>query len=531
MRLGRLPRAAVACCLVLLGHACGARTALKPGVNRDGGEGGAAGEAPVAGAAGDAPLPECVLASDCLTSDLCSPRDCVEGKCVELPVADCDDADPCTKDRCEPSNGACLHDAPVDADGDGYLGATTDFTGCGDDCDDSAAEVHPLATELCDGRDNDCDAAIDEGAPLGYMGFEPIRISGLELARAGRGGFARSGKTLGASYTGLLDSRWRSYFVEIDAAGTAQGAPRLINDINADTYAGTLAWTGEWHGTAWSDARQDANYEIYFNRLTAQGEKLGSDLRLSDAPNFSLHPTMLERDGGFLIVWDDRRAEDAGGAAAQLFGVLVDESGAASPELTLTDESETAEYPGLAATSSRVGLVYTVLDQGNVFARFRSFDLELGAGSAVADLGGPDAQDPLVTAVGERFIVTWQTYRVTPGDAIHAAVVGADGVVLKYGTPITSGASHARSHTMLSLGDRFVLIWTDDLDGNYELYSQTMDADLNVLRPRERITFDTAETLWPSAVLTDGGGIGVLFDDWRSGARQVYYTRLECTSQ
>jgi hypothetical protein len=43
-----------------------------------------------------------------------------------------------------------------DADSDGYSPQ------CGD-CNDSNSGVHPGATEVCDGRDNDCDGTIDEG--------------------------------------------------------------------------------------------------------------------------------------------------------------------------------------------------------------------------------------------------------------------------------------------------------------------------------------------------------------------------------
>ncbi len=42
---------------------------------------------------------------------------------------------------------------PVDADGDGFLSDV--------DCDDSRAEVHPGAEELCNGRDDDCDGTTD----------------------------------------------------------------------------------------------------------------------------------------------------------------------------------------------------------------------------------------------------------------------------------------------------------------------------------------------------------------------------------
>ncbi|MDP2313453.1 MAG: MopE-related protein [Pseudomonadota bacterium] len=44
---------------------------------------------------------------------------------------------------------------PVDTDGDGFAVDA--------ECDDTDAAVHPGATELCDGRDEDCDGEIDDG--------------------------------------------------------------------------------------------------------------------------------------------------------------------------------------------------------------------------------------------------------------------------------------------------------------------------------------------------------------------------------
>jgi hypothetical protein len=147
------------------------------------------------------------------------------------------------------------------------------------------------------------------------------------------------------------------------------------------------------------------------------------------------------------------------------------------------------------------------------------------------DLGGSDVQEPSVAYVGGRFVVAFQTYDLGPGDAIEMAVVSEDGIVVKAAAPVTSGANFARTQSLVSLGDRFVLVWADDHDGNYELYSQVMDADLTVLRPRERITFNDADSLWPIATLLPDGGIGILFDDWRTGPRHVYYTRLDCSTE
>jgi formylglycine-generating enzyme required for sulfatase activity len=46
-----------------------------------------------------------------------------------------------------------------DADGDGHLSNECG----GEDCDDARADVHPGATDICDGDDNDCDGETDPG--------------------------------------------------------------------------------------------------------------------------------------------------------------------------------------------------------------------------------------------------------------------------------------------------------------------------------------------------------------------------------
>jgi Putative metal-binding motif/Complement Clr-like EGF-like len=66
-----------------------------------------------------------------------------------------------TGSTCTAATGQCSSCSTTsDADGDGHLSTTCG----GDDCDDTSADRHPGRAELCDGVDNDCSGAIDDGA-------------------------------------------------------------------------------------------------------------------------------------------------------------------------------------------------------------------------------------------------------------------------------------------------------------------------------------------------------------------------------
>jgi hypothetical protein len=109
--------------------------------------------------------------------EVCDPRDgsCQSGAAdddgdgVTIAAGDCDDGDasvhPGASETCDGVDQDCdreVDDGFADADGDGF-----DVCGFGNpaqaDCDDSDASAHPGGREECDGDDEDCDGAVDEG--------------------------------------------------------------------------------------------------------------------------------------------------------------------------------------------------------------------------------------------------------------------------------------------------------------------------------------------------------------------------------
>jgi Putative metal-binding motif len=95
---------------------------------------------------------------------------CKEGTCVPFPACPVDGGiggpDPLA--MCAPGstcrNGVCIPDA-IDLDADGYPAST--------DCDEQNNQVHPGATELCNGVDDDCVMGADDGDAQALCAADP----------------------------------------------------------------------------------------------------------------------------------------------------------------------------------------------------------------------------------------------------------------------------------------------------------------------------------------------------------------------
>ncbi|MCA2978541.1 MAG: putative metal-binding motif-containing protein, partial [Myxococcaceae bacterium] len=116
------------------------------------------------------------------------------GQCPTLPAPD----------------GTCANGSPgalffVDRDGDGFASVNEPLRRCarpvgavladaGPDCDDSRAEVNADTPEACNGRDDNCNGAIDEGlTPRQFFGLDedgdgyPLHDAGIEACMAPAG--------------------------------------------------------------------------------------------------------------------------------------------------------------------------------------------------------------------------------------------------------------------------------------------------------------------------------------------------------
>ncbi len=489
----------------------------------------------------DSPPPkECTKPADCDGfDDKCNPITCdtTTNKCKALAPVTCDDKDPCTDDQCDSTTGTCGFTAlTFDNDHDGHKGPLPGYGpgspgACGDDCDDTSAAAYPGAKEICDGVDNDCNGVVDDNAefvPAG--GVEAVRVDG-DVAPAGPGGLAWSGgETFGylSSYWGTENQKTRILNQRLSASGDKLGDVQQVTLINADAGGGPLAWTGDRYGIVWND-RRNGDYEVYFNRLGPDGAKLGPDVRVTDAWGFSVNAQIAFNGSYFIVVWQDDRD-----GTFNVYGQRIDlEGNLVGDNIQITSEwMSSSEAPTVAVGTHGIGIAWAYGDAESHQVRFQTFTPALDPIGTPIDLTKSGAGVfPSVVWNKKSYVIAWFDTDYEP-HAVYGAVVDETPSVLASATLLTSSPKHTRYPSLLPLGDRLLMVFSDDRDNNqgYELYARMLTSSLGFLSPELRVTNATGDSVYPTAAFGPKGDVGILFRDDRTLSQHVYFTRLQCVS-
>ena len=166
----------------------------------------------------------------------------------------------------------------------------------------------------------------------------------------------------GVSWTDGRDGNREIYFARLSASGAKLGDDLRVTYNANYTLNPSLAWTGSEFGVSWED-HPDPNSLIYFVRLSASGQKLGEDLRVSadSKVNTAYVPSLAWADSGFGVSWQDRRDDNF-----EIYFARVSASGQKLGEdLRVTTDPAASGYPSLVWTGSAFGVNWDDSRHGN----------------------------------------------------------------------------------------------------------------------------------------------------------------------
>ena len=227
--------------------------------------------------------------------------------------------------------GGCAGGPPAEADtavdpdttegstGDGGTVVDEDRDGWSDqeDCDDHDYTVHPEAEELCDGLDNDCDGAVDEGWDADGDGYPSVEGCG-EGADCDDADPAISPGATDTPYDGVDQDCDGADLVDVDGDGFVgeDGGGNDCDDLDPDTHPGAeeVAKDGidqdcdgvdllDGDGDGWDDALlggedcEDGDPAIHPGALDLMNDGLDADCDGLDGATLELADAPVQVDG------------------------------------------------------------------------------------------------------------------------------------------------------------------------------------------------------------------------------------------
>jgi hypothetical protein len=249
-------------------------------------------------------------------------------------------------------------------------------------------------------------------APNGTVIAQDIRIS-FTPTNSGIPDLVWTGSEYGYSWPEGGNPNEKPYFVRVSPTGVKVGSDLVVSSAAVNPYCGTgcywdeyLAWTGSEYGLVWPDSR-DGNFEIYFSRISTDGAKIGNDIRLTNYAGSSGVPSMVWNN--FLFEYDIALMDNRDGNYEMYFTRISANGTKIGNDLRLTSNASNSQLPSLAWNGSEFGLSWQDNRDGNNEIYFTRIILD------PIDADGDGLDIPAETAAGTNPL-DWDTDDDGSGD-------------------------------------------------------------------------------------------------------------------
>ncbi len=322
------------------------------------------------------------------------------------------------------------------------------------------------------------------------------------------------------------------YAQRFNVNGERLGEEIKINDDNGTARQYSPVVTSSSDGRywiAWVDERE-GNPDIYSQRLTRDGRKIGSNFRVNSdfaSSHQRVSSIGMERKGNILIAWEDER-----GSSCDIYCTVLDSLGREiQPNLRVNNDTWGGAgqyYPSAAGGNGRFLVVWTDgRDNWNIYGQF--FDRQgrmLGDNFRVNSDSGDAHQWYPYCAMDSfnRAVVVWMDFRdgVT---RIYARLYDQNGLPVGSEFPVadTVVSGYYASVAMNSIGN-WVVSWMDYRGGNSDIYCQLFRPDGTKIGSNIKVNTDAGSFYqgFPACAISDNGNIAIAWEDTRNNSYDIY---------
>jgi hypothetical protein len=300
---------------------------------------------------------------------------------------------------------------------------------------------------------------------------------------------------------------------------------RLTNDPAWSFTSGNkwcVASSGSAVHVVWFDNR-DGNNEIYYKLSTDAGVSWGADTRLTNNTASSAQPSVTVSGSFVHVVWSDGRD----GNPEIYYKRSTDAGISWGTDTRLTNSTGESYFSFVAVSGSVVHVVWGDNHDGNdeiYYKRSTDEGVSWGTDTRLTNNIAPSLS-PSFTVSGSVVHVVWYDYRDGNQEIYYKRSTDA-GVSWGADTRLTNNSAESKYPSVALSGSFVHVVWTDERDGNWEIYyKRSTDAGVS-WGADLRLTNYSYPSEFPS-VSVSGSVVHVVWYDCRdgNGNSEIYYKR------
>jgi len=149
------------------------------------------------------------------------------------------------------------------------------------------------------------------------------------------------------------------YFARISLDGTKiEDEVRITNNSGVSSFP-SIAFSGSEYGVTWQDTLW-GDEEIYFAKISLLGEKVGEDIRITDAIGKSIFPSIVFMVDEYGLVWQDNRD----GNDEIYFKRVSSEGTSITDDIRLTNTGDESSNPSISYSIDGYGIIWREMTTG-----------------------------------------------------------------------------------------------------------------------------------------------------------------------
>ncbi|MCX6162600.1 MAG: exo-alpha-sialidase, partial [Ignavibacteriae bacterium] len=341
------------------------------------------------------------------------------------------------------------------------------------------------------------------------------------FASGGRWNVAANGSVVHVVWCETRDGNKEIYYKRSTDSGINWGADTRLTNAAGDSWYPSISVSGLLVHVIWGDRRYGPNQEICYKRSTDGGINWEADLRLTNDTS-STSFCSISSTGLFVhVMFHDNRTGNW-----QIYYKRSTDGGITwGNDNRLSNTSASSYYPSVSVSGFNVHVVWHDTRDGSSEIYYkRSTDGGINWSADTRLTNDPSLSSCAQIAVsGSNVHVIWYDNRNGNYEIYYKFSVDG-GINWDVDTRLTNDPALSHYPCVAVLGSAIDVIWADTRDGNYEIYFKQSTNGGVSWGTDTRLTYDPAESSYPS-IAVSGSVVHVVWTDNRDGNYEIYYKR------